>query len=121
MIAFEVSHNGRVLFTAGLADQQVLSFLLNYRAKAEDAPLSASTRAVPPGDPFAMKAMNWSMPVVQVGDTLQIRLVDLPPEVLTPGETVEADLSQAPAHVKAALEAMKRAHEADSPDATKAT
>ena len=116
MIAFEVSHNGQTLCTAALTDQRLLTFLLTYRGHAADEPLSASTRALPPGDPFALKATEWPMPAVQVGDTIQVRIVEVPPEALTPGEAVEADLSSAPAHVKAALDAMKRAHEQQNPD-----
>jgi len=117
MIAFEISHNGQVLFTAGLADQRVLSFILSYRAQADDSPLQASARAVPPGDPFDVHATSqWKLPAVRVGDTLQIRIVDLPPEALTPGQAVEVDMSKAPAHVKAALEAMKQVYEQPKPE-----
>lgn len=112
MVAFDISRNGESLFTAGLADQRVLSFILSYREQADEAPLHASAQAVPPGDPFEANGRKvWKMPSLQVGDTLQVRIVDVAPEELTPGQSGEVDMTKAPTHVKAALEAMKRSYE----------
>ncbi|MEM9987366.1 MAG: hypothetical protein AAF804_19915, partial [Bacteroidota bacterium] len=110
MIAFEVYLNGEKLYTAGLSKARVLTQTLSYKTpEAEEAAkFNFNVSGIAEGDDILkLEQPYWPAPEVKIGDHLEIRIVDVAEEEVTPHQIRKLDMADANPFAQKMLKTMR--------------
>ncbi len=88
MIALEISLNNEKIVTAGIKEDNTLTTILKSSVKSEEYKLSLLVQGIV-SDLSKGLTYNWEMPKISIGDTISLKIVDIPIEEIDEGNKLE--------------------------------